>query len=59
MLLLNSTLKVLGIDLMCLKQASTHKGSQFETVEVCDMLATLSMFDWSFSVLSTGFLINK
>jgi len=34
-------------------------GSQFETVEVCDMLAALSMFEWSFSVFNTGFLINK
>jgi len=34
-------------------------GSQFETVEVCNMLATLSMFEWSFSVFSTGFLINE
>ena len=58
MLLLNSTLKVLGIDLMCQKQASTRKGSHFETVEVCNMLAVLFMFQWSFSVLSTGFF-NK
>lgn len=42
-----------------LKTGLNRNGSQFETVEVCNMLAALSMLEWSFSVFNTGFFNLK